>query len=156
MKKIYLLSIFLISTLLQFIIVAQELNAKFMKLHEDITVKNAQEAKSFVISNLLSEVGSIQLELTHVVNSPYSKHYTFVQTINQIPILNTQIKLNTSLNGKVTSILSSAITDKITTTVSITETPEFQSLETLFSNQISSKQWHYINGSLQLVTCIEG
>ncbi|MFT6815755.1 MAG: hypothetical protein ACJAZ3_001667, partial [Sphingobacteriales bacterium] len=89
-------------------------------------------------------------------NSPYSKHYTFVQTINQIPILNTQIKLNTSLNGKVTSILSSAITDKITRTVSITETPEFQSLETLFSNQISSKQWHYINGSLQLVTCIEG
>jgi len=69
-------------------------------------VKNAEEAK-LVISELLNLGQSYNLKLVSQIESPYQKHYTFIETYQGYEIYQAIVKVNTDKAGNITSVFNS-------------------------------------------------
>ena len=69
-------------------------------------VNNEIEAQK-KLRNLLQLQNNENLKLLHSINSPNGHHYTFIQTFKNFEVYQAHIKLNTDLEGNVTSLFSS-------------------------------------------------
>jgi hypothetical protein len=69
-------------------------------------VNDINEAKSF-LKQVLDTDDYNDLRLLSDINSPFGRHYTFVQTFEGIEVYQALIKLNTDEKGNITSILNS-------------------------------------------------
>ncbi len=60
--------------------------------------------KSWVSAEYLNGIDADDIKLLHELESPVSRHYTFIQTYNNLPVFGTQVKVNISRQGKVLSV----------------------------------------------------
>ena len=69
---------------------------------------NANVITSYVLNqqNFINEEVSVVLK--HEIESPYGLHYTFDQTIHNVPVYNSQVKVNCNKKGFITSLFDNS------------------------------------------------
>jgi Zn-dependent metalloprotease len=85
---------------------------------KSIELNNAAKAKMTTVEEIVRDVQTSLLNNTSLIpeDTTYSlagKHYSFVQYINNIPVYGASLKINTDLDGRITSVFNRTFEDHI-------------------------------------------